>query len=825
MSGLAQLPASPPARPIPWPAALLVLAIFAVYADSLTGPFVYDDIPSIAANPTIRDLADWPDLLLPPSAGGVTVSGRPVLNLSFALNYAISGSAVWSYHALNILIHTGAALLLFGIVRRTVGRSPLRDRFGAVAAPLAFAVAALWALHPLQTQAITYTVQRAESLMGFFYLLTLYAFVRATGAQSTDASRNQGGDRGWLMTSVAACALGMATKEVMVTAPVMVLLYDRTLVGGSFGGAWRERRRFYLALGATWLLLAGLVLSTGGNRGGSIGPGVGVSAWAYGLTQFEAVTRYLGLSIWPHPLVFEYGTFWVHGFPDVLPSAVVVLALIGVTIHGLWKNSAVGFAGAWLFGILAPSSLSPGTTQMIVEHRMYLPLAAVVALVVLAAQARFGGRALLGCGVAALALGAATACRNRDYRSAIILWSETLARRPDNPRARENLGEAFVKAGRVREGIAQYEAAVRLQPDDAQFHYNLGLALAGTGDRPAAIGQYEIAVRLAPDDANIHNNLALACAASGQTAAALVHAALAARLMPDNPEMHYNFALYLDGAGRTLEAVAEYEAALRLRPDYAEAHNNLGNAALRLGRVPEAVAHYERALRIDPNSVEAHSNLGFALLKLGRQSEAVVHYEAVLKLAPADATAHRNLGDLALAAGRAAEAIAHYDAALRTKPDDVVTLTGLGRALAQAGRVREAVTTDERALQLAPDAVGTRYNLANAWFQLGDFAAAAARYEEVVRLQPGFGDARFNLAAALVRLGRLSEAVECYEELLRRTPNDAAAHAELANLFAHLGRPAEAIAHYETALRLNPDFPAARAELERLRETPGGARP
>ena len=835
MSGPTQTSAIIPSPRVAWPAALLVLAIFAAYANSLGGPFVYDDIPSIAANPTIRHFTPLRDVLLPPSQGGVTVSGRPMLNLSFALNYAISGDKVWSYHALNVLIHASAALLLFGIVRRTLARPPLRERFGATVLPLALAIAALWALHPLQTQAITYIVQRAESLMGFFYLLTLYAFVRATDCHLLSdkvISRSEGnlgvchliGDKPdarnrttWLAISVVACALGMATKEVMVTAPVIILLYDRTFVTGSFRAAWQERRRFYSGLGATWLLLAALVLSTGGNRGGSIGFGVGVSWWSYGLTQFEAMTRYLGLSVWPHPLVFEYGTFWVHRLADVLPYAALVLALIAATIHGLWRIPVLGFAGAWFFGILAPSSLSPGTTQMIVEHRMYLPLAAIIAAVVLAAHAKFGRSVLAASAAVALAAGIGTAVRNHDYRSAIDLWSETLARRPDNPRARENLGEALIHAGRLREGIAQYEEALRLKPDDAQIHYNLGLAFAEAGEGAAAIPHYETAVRLAPKDAKVHNNLALALAAAGQFEPALAHAALAARLMPDNAEMRYNHALYLDGAGRMPEAVAEYEAALRLRPDYAEAHNNLGNAFLQLGRLPEAVAHYEQTLRLRPDSTEARSNLGLVFRKLGRNAEAVPQFEAVLKVVPGDATAHRNLGDLALEAGRPADAIAHYEAALRTKPDAVETLTNLGRALVQSGRLREAVAVDERALGIAPAAVGTRYNLANALFQLGDLTAAAARYGEVVQAQPDFVDARFNLAATLLRLGRIPETVACYEELLHRTPNDATAHAELANVLAHLDRAGEAITHYETALRLRPDFPAAREELSRLR--------
>jgi protein O-mannosyl-transferase len=189
--------------------------------------------------------------------------GRPVVNLSLALNYALGGSNVWGYHALNLAIHIIlAGLTLFGVVRRTLLRPALRERFSPSAARLALVVAVLWTAHPLQTEAVTYVSQRCESLMGLFYLLTLYCFVRGADSQRC----------GWWFTlSVVACLLGMATKEVMVTAPLLVLLYDRTFVTGSFRKAWTRHRRLYLSLAGTWLLL-GYLMAGLHYRGGRLWP-------------------------------------------------------------------------------------------------------------------------------------------------------------------------------------------------------------------------------------------------------------------------------------------------------------------------------------------------------------------------------------------------------------------------------------------------------------------------------------------------------------------------------------------------------------------------
>jgi hypothetical protein len=268
------MPVPAPTPPVPNPVsrralalcgAVIAAAALAAYWGSFSGPFLYDDVDSVLRNVSIRSFAA---AFRPP--GGLTVSGRPVLNLSFALSYAISGSAPWSYHALNLAIHVGAALLLFGIVRRTIALArPQVTSEGSLW--LAFGAALLWALHPLQTESVAYVVQRAESLMGFFYLATLYGFIRFAAGD---------GSSRWASVSVAACLLGMGTKEVMATAPLIVLLYDRTFLAKSFAEAWRRRRTLYLAYAACWIPLAFLVAGTSG-RGGSAGFGSGVPWWAY----------------------------------------------------------------------------------------------------------------------------------------------------------------------------------------------------------------------------------------------------------------------------------------------------------------------------------------------------------------------------------------------------------------------------------------------------------------------------------------------------------------------------------------------------------------
>jgi Flp pilus assembly protein TadD len=600
--------------------ALIVLAGLVVYGRSLGAPFVFDAAPIVTRYPSIRHL--WPlwGALRPPHDGS-TVEGRPIVNLSLALSYAASGVRPWAYHAMNLAIHLLAGLALFGILRRTLQRGAGAAGAGR-AVLLAGMAALLWTVHPLQTEAVTYIIQRAESLMGLFYLATLYGFVRATEPGAPF--------RRWAWLAVICCLLGMATKEVMVSAPLIVLLYDRAFVAGSFREAWRRRRGLHLALASTWILLGWLAIGTGG-RSGTAGLGAHLPWSDYLLTQAYATVRYLRLALWPHPLVFDYGAVVATGWATLAPCALVVVALAGATLFSLWRNRPAGFLGACFFAVLAPTALVPVATQTIAEHRMYLPLAAVLAALVLgvgrlAAGRRSLGLAALAAGLALAAVyGALTLRRNAIYGSETALWADTVVHWPGNPRAHTQLGDALYRSGRIPEAAEQFERSLVLQPEgNAAAHYDLGNCLLQEGRLPEAVAHLAEAARLDPGNSDADNNLGNALLREERVEDATQAYQAALRADPGNAKARANLsvACYTAGnllaqAGKMLEAMARYEEALRLNPDFPEAEDNLGNALLQQGRVAEAVARYRAALRLRPDYPRARANLDNALRRLG----------------------------------------------------------------------------------------------------------------------------------------------------------------------------------------------------------------
>lgn len=625
-----------PAPALPWyrspafAALVLVAAGALAYLNSFAGPFVFDDEPSILLNPTIRSFAT---ALGPPAEGGLTISGRPVLNFSLALNYALGGEAVGGYHALNLLIHLAGGLTLYGLIRRTLRRPLLAARHGGESDFIALAATGLWLLHPLQTAAVTYVVQRAESLCALFYLLTLYACARRAEPAAS---------RGWTVVAGIACLLGMGTKEVMVTAPVLAFLYDRTFVAGSFGAAWRARRGLYLTLASTWLLLLALVFATEG-RGGTAGFGTAVTPLAYGLTQLKAIAHYLRLAAWPAPLVLDYGTPLVTTWTEVLLPALIVIPLVVASgWYGL-RGHPVGFCGLAFFLVLAPSSsVVPVATQTMAEHRIYLPLAAVAALAAVLAWRWLGRRGLIALAVIAVAFGFLTAQRNGDYASAIGLYEDTLAKVPDNARARALLAEYYVRAGRISDARSALEQAIAAQPRVPEMHNNLGNLCLRQGDPETAIGHFETALALKPDDPEFTNNLGNALVRAGRLDDGIAYLEVAVRLDPVGPAPSFNLASAYAQGGRTDEALRLLRRLIAHHPADAALHNLLGRVLQSAGQRADGIEHLREAVRLAPGKADFHNQLGSALGRAGQVREALAEFEAALRIDPHHPSAARN---------------------------------------------------------------------------------------------------------------------------------------------------------------------------------------
>ncbi len=509
----------------------VTLATLVAFRNSLNGTFVFDDVSAIQDNPTIRHL--WPPwaALQPPRE--TSVAGRPLINLLLAVNYAIHALEPRGYHIVNLAIHVAAALTLFNLLRALLRAPALGGRFKLDADLLAAIVAGLWAIHPLQTESVTYVVQRAESMCGLVYLLSLYCFVRSVSWHRSSV---------WRIACIASCFVGMACKEVMVTAPVCMLLIDRALYASSFKQALRSRVGLYLGVASSWLALATLL--SGAPRPMSAGSALPFGPLEYLRTEAGVILHYIRLSFWPHPLILDYGWPMSPSWLQALPTFLAVAGLLGVTILIWTRRPAAALPAALFFLLLAPTSSFYPILDPAYEHRMYLPLAPVILIATLVVRAiihriaretRPRMIALIAFAfLVAIPLTLRTFQRNADYADPVVLWRSTLKHGGlNNPRAINNLSAAFLLAG-------QYAEA-----------------------RQAALH----AVQLASDNPEAYSNLCVAATSLGMAEESINMGRIAVALRKDWPQAHYNLGVAYYAAGREDEARTEFQAVLALSPE------------------------------------------------------------------------------------------------------------------------------------------------------------------------------------------------------------------------------------------------------------------
>jgi Flp pilus assembly protein TadD len=544
-------------------------------------------------------------------------AGRPVDQISFAINYAIHGANVTGYHVTNLLLHVCASLVLFGIVRRTLTSPRLVQRIGATATALSLAVALLWQVHPLLSDSVTYISGRTEILGGLFLLLTLYCVIR--GAADTKLRSL------WHVGAVASCALGAGCKEIMVAAPPLVLLYDWLFVSGSFRQAFRSRRLLYAALFAT-LVIIPLDLYMANFHRSALVVRDPISSWDYVKIQSRVLTLYLRLSFWPDPLIIDYaGAFASHPtLASVLPQAVLVLALLVLTALGLWRRLPIAFAGAWFFLILAPtSSLLPLPTEIATERRMYLPLMAVVVIVVIGAwdllrhlnlNARlvYGVAGALGCAVAAVEV-QRTLWRNEDYKDPVSLWADVIQHIPRNSRAYSNLGYHFLMHGDDANAKTCFVRAVEIDPAAYIDLNNLASIYVREGNEAAAVESLNRVIAIRPDYAVAYVNFGILHYEHGRYDEAERFLRHAYELQPARTDHLLALAKVQVARGQLNEAEQTCGQLIHLNPQLGPAHDWLSVVLARTARGGEAVKGFANAIRLDVDDRDSKAHLAWLM--------------------------------------------------------------------------------------------------------------------------------------------------------------------------------------------------------------------
>lgn len=752
-------------------ALLLALAGTAAYWNALHTPFHFDDVDHLCDNPALRQWSTFNEV----------VPMRPVLGATLIANYQLGQLDVVGYHAVNVAIHVLAGVLLWALVLHTLRTPRLAPTWGAAAGGLSVVLALLWVLHPLQTQAVTYVIQRGEALASLFYLLALYAAARA--AQSPRAGW-------WWGLVVVASLLSVFSKQIGFSIPFTIALYYWVFYPAT---RWQERLLWWLPAVVAWLLLGLWLARAAAAEENSVGSHLAFGPLAYAITQAPVLTRYLQLSVFPLHQSLDY-SWTVIPLATAAPYLLAWLALGGATLWGLWRRAAWSFPAGAFFLILAPTSSFLPIADVIEEHRMYLALACVLSGLVLGlgwlSQRALPARPALLVAVvgvaAALGLGWLTHQRNKVYVSDEALWGNALQVTPHNPRAFCNYGSALLAQDRLPEAIAAERAALAINPDYPEALGNLGSALMKQGHYEEACRELEHARRAMPTSA------------------------LAARL-------HATCLLKLD---RPAESLAAAQAALQLRPAFPEAMTVLAESEFRLNRPKDAVAHFEQALRMATSDFSTHNNYGCALLDLGQVDDAMQQFSTARSLAPKAPDSYLNMGSVFVRQGQYEAAEARFREALALAPGSLEAHISLATCLRYRNLPQDSLPLYEWALARAPDRTDVLANYGGALATVGRFADAETQLRRAIALNPRFADAQFNLGQLLSNSDRPAEAITHYRAVLAVAPGRVDVMVRLAATALRTGDVALAREQLATALKLQPGQPEATQLLAQLPPPP-----
>jgi tetratricopeptide (TPR) repeat protein len=700
----------------------LALVTLAVYLPVLHHSFVdYDDQQYVTDNPRVQAGLTWNGLVW--AFGFYAGNWHPLAWLSHMLDCQIYGASAGGHHLTSVLLHMASTLLLFSVLNRMT-KAMWRSA----------AVAALFAWHPLHVESVAWVAERKDVLCAFFWMLTLWFYVRY--ADKPSVSR--------YFCTLGSFVLCLMAKPMGVTLPFALLLLDY----------WPLKRMANLK---TLLLekVPFLTLS-------AIACGLTVRAQEIAIVStaglavpqriahvLAAYNHYLSAMLVPQPLAVYY-PYQIHLPALTIVCAVAVLGLVtSLAVKNFRQRPYLIVGWLWYLGTLVPViGLVQVGDQAWADRYTYLPLIGLfVILVWLAADLVKSRVVLQGASVlAAVALLAMTSVQLRYWQNTRTLFEHAGQVTPKNYLAITMLGSLLANEHKYDEAIADYQTALRYQPAFPEAHFFMGAALDEQGKLDAAIAEYQQALWFKPTQEQTHIFMGIALAKQQKYDEAIAHYNAALKLNPDSAVAQNNLARIFHTQGKFDDAIVHYQAALEIDPKLSLAHNNLGVLLLQKGDLAGGTAQLRSALQLNPTNSETVLNLALALNQQKHWPEAAGLFSRVVRNDSTDPKMHYEFGVALVHIKKTREAMAQFAGALLLQPDYPDALDGLAWILSTNpnGEFRngtEAVKMARRACELTShkDAVKLK-TLAAAYAETGRFADALNTLQAAQELPDGGND-------------------------------------------------------------------------------------
>ena len=683
---------------------LIILAGCAAYANSFFGVWVFDDHAFVYGNDKIRDLSR-PWLLF----DGIGRS-RPFGFFTFALNYALDGRSTEGYHAVNLLIHLAAGITVYQVFRLLLNAPALNGRFAAAGDGLALAIALIFTVHPLQTQAVTYIYQRMESLASLFYLLTIYFYI--AGREKKSALMRS--------LSVVSAILGMLTKEVVFTAPFTIYLLESVLFQQSFWKPIRHGAGVYAALFATMLIPFGMTYihrEYYASMGVLQSKGEMATHAEYLFSQGMVILHYLRLTFLPYGQSLDSGWDAVGFSRGIVPFVVVASSLL-IGLWGLIRLRVWSIPLVVFFVILSPSSGLVVIADLMFEHRMYLAITCVICGAVLIAywvlQGRSGSgsakhQAVYLTAAIVMILAVVTHLRNTVYYSEVAAYSDALAKNPNSPRIIYNVGVAALARGDEAKAFALLSKLVRLKPSYLLPYAPLAFIYSSRGEYQVAMDLLEQGLSYNP---SFDPCLALQ--------------SLLMQVTPKDPVV--------------LQRESQIRNALAKSPTSPQLIMELAKTEVRLGKFASALNRLNKLIEGGHISVDVHLLVGKLYCSIGWYERGRLHITSVANAVGSSASLQAlesrvTLAMLDFAEERTESAARQLEGLVKKYPEEYFVVASYARVLAE----KNPTLADEyfrKAIALRPQAPDSHYNYAVFLVENERQADAVGELEKTLAILP-----------------------------------------------------------------------------------------
>lgn len=654
----------------------IVVALFALtaalFARALANDFVnYDDPDYVTANEHVKAGLGSTGVKWALQSGEAS-NWHPLTWVSHMIDVSLFELKPWGHHATSVLLHALNASLAFVVFRKLTGALWTSAFF-----------AALFAWHPLRVESVAWVAERKDVLSGTFWFFTLWCYAvyvenRRAGAEGNEESR-RAAKRSYAL-ALAAFALGLMAKPMLVTLPCVLLLLDvwplrrvsieskvSSLVRGAGTLVVEKLPFFVLALASSYVTYR--VQKSGGSVSAALSLGDRLQ------NAFVAVARYLEKFFWPGDLAVLYP------HPGKWPGGIVIASValvLGVTLFAWWqrrKRPWIGVGWLWFVGTLVPVvGIVQVGVQSMADRYTYLPMLGMqIAILWTVREINFarGGLSRLGVAAGAMLIGCGVLTWRQTgvWQNSFTLFDHAIAVTKNNYVAHDNRGLFVAKAGQIDEAMADYRRSLAINPIYLNANNNLAYALAQQGRHAEAIPYYRTALKTNGNHVEVRNNLANVLSDLGQLPEAMEHYDFILARDPNHVNALNGSAVALAMQNRLPEAKARLEKSLRLAPDNASAHSNLGNVCSMLGLLDDAIAHYRRTTELNPADPHPHYLVGALLLKQEKFDDAVASLQRAVALRPNQADAHAHLGLAYAKLGRRDQAIRSLTTALQQQPN------------------------------------------------------------------------------------------------------------------------------------------------------------